>query len=378
MDLTTLTMLVMLAMAAVGLDTVWHPTEVILEASTAGKIDKATVDENMINGILKSEVDRISSTPTLMAKPRVKLASQGGIGMAIASAANMQSVAYALQTKVGIQPDQIRIALFSEDGAIKVLVTGSGGQRVRSFEQQVEQQKGETVVALLHRAALVGMARIDPYLTALNLMQRHSGDKDFADAETLINFAKSQIPPTPLSVERSLFENLQGILALFRGNQNDAHTWFGLAAKSNPKNTATALNLAFAHLQIGEYREAADGMDQLLRETPTLDRILISTAYVTWGAALLGLHDVNGADHMLAKAVDANPTSSIAWDMWSEVKREKGDTAQSDQLHQQALSVSGNFDNYAEIAALYFQLAWQGNQPIVRSKFANPAVVSVH
>ena len=170
MDLTTLTMFVMLAMAAVGLDTVWHPTEVILEASAAGKIDKATIDENMINGILKSEVDRISSTPTLMAKPRVRLASQGGIGMAIASAVNMQSVAYALQTKVGIQPDQIRIALFSEDGAIKVLVTGSGGQRVRSFEQQVEQQKGETVVALLHRAALVGMSRIDPYLTALDLM----------------------------------------------------------------------------------------------------------------------------------------------------------------------------------------------------------------
>jgi tetratricopeptide (TPR) repeat protein len=377
MDLTTLTMLVMLAMAAVGLDTVWHPTEVILEAS-AGKIDKATIDENMINGILKSEVDRISSTPTLMAKPRVKLASQGGIGMAIASAANMQSVAYALQSKVGIQPDQIRIALFSEDGAIKVLVTGSGGQRVRSFEQQVEQQKGETVVALLHRAALVGMSRIDPYLTALDLMQRHAGDEDFSDAETLINFAKSQIPPTPLSVDRSLFENLQGILALFRGNQNDAHTWFGLATKSDPKNTAAVLNLAFAHLQIGEFREAAEGMDQLLHETPTFDRILIGTAYVTWGAALLGLHDVNGADHVLAKAVDANPTSAIAWDMWSAVKREKGDAAQSDQLHQQALGVSGNFDNYAEVAALYFQLAWQNNQPIVRSRFANPAVVSVH
>src|SRR6185503_7505384 len=108
-------------------------------------------------------------------------------------------------------------------------------------------------------------------------------------------------------VERSLFENLQGILALFRGNQNDAHTWFGLAAKSNPNNTAAMLNLAFAHLQIGEYQEAADGMQRLLRDAPTFDRILISTGYVTWGAALLGLRDVNGADHMLAKAIEANP-----------------------------------------------------------------------
>ena len=378
MDLTTLTMLVMLAMTAVGVDTVWHPPEVILEASTAGKLDKATVDDNMINGILKSEVDRVSSTPTLMAKPKVQLGKQGGIGMAIATAANMQSIAYALQSKVGYQPEQIKIAVFSEDGTVKALVTGSGGKRKRGFEQIVEQQKGETVVALLHRAALIGMSRIDPYLTALDLMERHAGDKDFADAESLINFAKSQLPPTPTSPDRSLFENLQGILALFRGNQNDAHTWFQLATKSSPDNTAAVLNLAFADLQLGHYQEAAERMERLTRDLPTSDKILVSTAYVTWGAARLGQHDVNGADEMLAKAIGANPSGSIAWELWSEVKRQKGDARQADQLHQQALDDAGNFENYAEIAALYFQLAWQDNQPVVRSKFANPAIVSFH
>ena len=378
MDLTTLTMLVMLAMTAVGVDTVWHPPEVILEASTAGKLDKATIDDYMINGILKSEVDRVSSTPTLMAKPKVQLGKQGGIGMAIATAANMQSIAYALQSKVGYQPEQIKIAVFSEDGTVKALVTGSGGKRKRGFEQIVEQQKGETVVALLHRAALIGMSRIDPYLTALDLMERHAGDKDFADAESLINFAKSQLPPTPTSPDRSLFENLQGILALFRGNQNDAHTWFQLATKSSPDNTAAVLNLAFADLQLGHYQEAAERMERLTRDLPTSDKILVGTAYVTWGAARLGQHDVNGADEMLAKAIGANPSGSIAWELWSEVKRQKGDARQADQLHQQALGDAGNFENYAEIAALYFQLAWQDIQPVVGSMFANPAIVSFH
>ena len=50
MDLTTLTMIVMLAVAAVGFDTVWHPTEVILQASTAGNLDKITIGQNMIDG----------------------------------------------------------------------------------------------------------------------------------------------------------------------------------------------------------------------------------------------------------------------------------------------------------------------------------------
>src|ERR1700722_15658139 len=139
MDLTTLTMIVMLAVAAVDLDTVWHPTEVILQASTAGNIDKVTIDQNMIDGILRSEVDRISAPQPLVGKPRVELGRQGGIGMAIATAANLQSFAYALQQDVGYRPDQIGVALFSENGVVKVLVTGSGGQRVTGFEQVVVQ-----------------------------------------------------------------------------------------------------------------------------------------------------------------------------------------------------------------------------------------------
>ena len=378
MDLTSLTMVVLLAVAALGFDTISHPTEVIVQASTAGKLDKVTIDQAMIDGILRSEVDRISATPTLIGKPRVELDKQGGIGMAIASAVSLQSVAYALQKEAGYQPDQISIALFGEDGAIKVLVTGSGGQRVSAFEQQVEQQKGETAIGLLHRAALIGMARIDPYLTALNLIQRHASDQDFTDAETLIIAAKSQIAPTPLSFDRSLFENLQGILALFRGKQDDARTWFRLAMASNPDNTAAALNFAFADLQLGHYREAADRMERLLHDRPDCDRTLASTGYVTWGAARLGLHDVNGADLILAKAIAIKPTSSVAWDMWSEVKREKGDDAQADRMHQHALSVADQFENYAEIATLYFRLAWRGNQPAVRSQFINPAAKSLH
>jgi hypothetical protein len=64
--------------------------------------------------------------------------------------------------------------------------------------------------------------------------------------------------------------------------------------------------------------------------------------------------------------------------MWSEVKREKGDGAQADRMHQQALSVADQFENYAEIATLYFRLAWQDDQPVVRSKFTNPAAKSLH
>lgn len=378
MDLTTLTMLVFLAVAAVGADTVMHPTQVILQTASAGKLENATISDTMINGIVRREIDQISDTPTLMGRPRVDLGKQGGVGMAIATAINMQNVAFALQNQAGYQPDKITLTLFSEDNMPKVLVTGTGTAQTHSFEQLVVQQKGETVIDLLHRAALVGMSRIDPYLTALSLMQRHASDQDFTDAETLITFAKSQLPPTPLNSERSLFENLQGILALFRGSKTDARAWFLVASKSDPDNFAAILNLAFADLELGHYQEAANRMQDLLSSPPTFNPILVSTGYVTWGAALLGLDDINGADHKLRRALRANPHSSIAWDLWSEMKRQKGDVAEADRLHQEALQSSGTFENYAEVAALYFQLSWQRNAPVMRSLFANPDKTSHH
>src|SRR6185312_16327273 len=211
MDLTSLTFAVMLAVAALGLDTIWHHRDVILESSAAGKLDKASLDVGTMNLVLKDEVNRVSATQSVMAKPRIRTSRQDGIGMAIATAANVQSVAYALQAQAGFEPDDIRLALFSEDGKAKVLVSGSGKRPIVTFEQLLVQEKDEPVVDLLHRAALIGLARIDPYITALNLMQRHEHDRNFADVQALIEFARSQLPPTPTSLDRSLLENLDGI-----------------------------------------------------------------------------------------------------------------------------------------------------------------------
>ena len=44
----------------------------------------------------------------------------------------------------------------------------------------------------------------------------------------------------------------------------------------------------------------------------------------------------------------------------------------------QAKEQTTSFENYAEVAALYFELSWGDNQPISRSEFANPGVVTFH
>ncbi len=382
MDLTTLTYVLLLMVGYLGFDAAMHPPDAILEAEAIGTFEKTTINVALVDDVLNQEAQRIAATPTVMTRPVIRVGRLEGLAMGVAEAMKMQAVAYALQAQLGYRPDQIKVSLFGEGGAAKVLVTGTGHQRMTSFQQQLTLEPGETIVDLLQRAAVVGMAHIDPYITALNEMQSHAGDKDFTHAQTIIKFAMAGLAPTPQSFERSLFENLNGLIALFNGDANAAHDWFERAEASCPDNTiadaVTSVNAAFAELQIDHDREAADHIEMLLRDKPPTDKVLLGTAYMTLAAAQLGLHDVNGADRTIAKAVEAYPEASGAYDLWSDIKREKGDAAQAERLHRKALENSVSFENYGEIAALYFRLAWRNDQPVMRSPFSNPTLGGVH
>lgn len=382
MDLTTLTYVLLLMVGYLGFDAAMHPPDAILEAEAIGTFEKTTINVALVDDVLNQEAQRIAATPTVMTRPVIRVGRLEGLAMGVAEAMKMQAVAYALQAQLGYRPDQIKVSLFGEGGAAKVLVTGTGHQRMTSFQQQLTLEPGETIVDLLQRAAVVGMAHIDPYITALNEMQSHAGDKDFTHAQTIIKFAMAGLAPTPQSFERSLFENLNGLIALFNGDAKAAHDWFERAEASCPDNTiadaVTSVNAAFAELQIDHDREAADHIEMLLRDKPPTDKVLLGTAYMTLAAAQLGLHDVNGADRTIAKAVEAYPEASGAYDLWSDIKREKGDAAQAERLHRKALENSVSFENYGEIAALYFRLAWRNDQPVMRSPFSNPTLGGVH
>ena len=119
-------------------------------------------------------------------------------------------------------------------------------------------------------------------------------------------------------------------------------------------------------------------MAALTRLAPPANKVLLATAYMTWGAARMGLHDLKGADRMLDLALQANPDSSAAYGLWSEAKRLEGDQAAADRLHQKAQESAATFENYSEVGALYFHLSWRDNEPVIRSEFANPDVVKFH
>jgi tetratricopeptide (TPR) repeat protein len=302
--------------------------------------------------------------------------------MSLAEALKMQSVAYALQAQLGSRPDQIKISLFGEGGTAKVLVSGLGRHQMESFRQQVAQESNETIVELVQRAVVIGMSHIDPYITALSEVRTNADEKDFNHAETIIKFAMAALPPSPINYQRSLFENLNGIISLFKGDAKAAHDWFARARDSSPTGTVAdvvaSLNEAFADLQLDNDQEATEHVETLLREEPPTDKVLLCTTYMTLAAARLGVHDINGADAAIAKAVGAYPDASSAYDLWADIKREKGDPQAAARMHRKALENSVKFENYSEVATLYFRLAWRDNQPMMRSPYSNPDIVGLH
>jgi Tfp pilus assembly protein PilF len=175
-----------------------------------------------------------------------------------------------------------------------------------------------------------------------------------------------------------LLDNILGLVALFRNDPAAARKAFNDAMAADPTNAVQFLNAAFTDMQFNEYQRAADRMAELVRLAPPSNKVLLATAYMTWGAARMGLHDLPGADGMLAKAVQINPDSSSALGLWAEAKRLAGDEAAADRLHHAALESAATFENYSEVAALYFHLSWRDNEPVIRSEFDNPEVVKFH
>ena len=378
MDLTTLGLFVMLLASAIGVDTVLHPDSILLDATVTGKFDSVVVDAPTLSGMLSYEVTQICSTPSVLAVPEVRGTDNQGVGMAIAKAANMQSVAVALQTQLGYQPERIRLTLLSEDGAIKMLVSGAGpGGRIETppFQEQLTLRKGESIEALVHRSALRAMSLIDPYVTSLYLLQSHETDRDFSAAETLVKNTFAALPPAKISFERSLFENLQGIISLLQDNVGEADSWFHRAGASNPDNAAALLNAGFVDMQFGRYPDAIQHVEPLLTSRRPADRALLSTAYMIRGAALLVSGEAKQADQDLAMAVAADSRSAPAYALRAEAKRAEGDAAAADDLHARALGFAGNVANYAEVAALYFDLALKPGQKLTRNRFAIPGMI---
>ena len=122
--------------------------------------------------------------------------------------------------------------------------------------------------------------------------------------------------------------------------------------------------MAFTDIQLNHASAAAARMRTLVETHPPADKVLLATAYVTWAAARMSLQDLDEAEMLVSTAAGINPGSGAALELWAELRGLKGDAAGADRLRLRARQSNAAFENYAEIASLYFQLAWRDNHKL--------------
>jgi len=376
-DLTTLVYAALIALGLLGADTVIYSGSVVVDVTAPPKMDKFEVDQAAVESQFDSVLGEITTTKSVIRPPEVVWSRNEGVGVAVAQSLNLEKVAYALKSEFGFEPDRLRQSFYWEDGTLRALISGMSHTGVQ-FGEVLTLDKGEALMTFVRRCTLYGVSQIAPYATAIHLMGEHASDKDFTDVLALIEHAKAELPPTPTSFDRSLFDNVRGLVALFKNDPKAAGEAFVTAMVDDPTNPVPFLNAAFVELQLNQYAQAANRMEQLLRVAPPDNKVLVATAYMTWAAAMIGLHQLDAADRLLAAATQVNPDSSIAFGLWAEERRLRGDPKTADLLDRRALENTATFENYAEVAALYFHLSWEDNKPVELSKFTNPTVVSFH
>jgi tetratricopeptide (TPR) repeat protein len=376
MDPTTLLTAILVAIGLLGADTMMNAGSVVVDIAPPPKIENMVIDQTTLEVEFEDQLNVIAKTNSVVRPIEIRPSSELGLGMALAKTAGVEGVARALEGSIGYRPDRLRFALYTEREQLRGLVSGS--HLNNNFRTVITPYKDEKLLTFVQRCAMWGASQLAPYTTTLYLLERHSVDKDFTDVIALTQHAEALLPQTPRSFDRGLLENIVGIVALFKNDKQGARDAFDRSMQADPTNSVPFLNAAFTDLEFDENQRAADRMAQLLRLAPPKNKTLLATAYLTWGAALMGMKDLKQADHMLALAVQANPGSSTALHLWAEEKKLEGDTAAADRLTRQAMEQTASFENYAEVAALYFQLSWGDNQPITRNEFTNPGIVAFH
>ena len=377
MDLTTLAGALLVALGILSADAVMNANSVMVEVVAPSKIDKITIDRDTLEEEFDGELFAIADVASVVEPPEIHASRDQGLGVALAKELKLEDVAYALQSELGFKKDRLRLALYLENDSLRGLVSGQS-TKVGSFRQVLIPNKDETLLAFVHRCAVWGASQISPYTTSLYLLQKHAADGDFNDVVALVEQSKRKLPATAISFDRSAFDNLLGIVAMFKNDPKSADAIFKQAVADYPGNPVAVLNAGFAEVQQDDYKAAADRMQRLVNESPPANKVLLGTAYSTWAAAMMGQHDLDRADQLLQQATTINPEGSIGWSLWSEVKELKGDKDAAAAYRQRMLTEEASFENYAEVAALYFRLSWKDNEPIMRSQFANPTVVTFH
>jgi tetratricopeptide (TPR) repeat protein len=374
MDFATLFFAFSMVMGLVTFDTIRTSDRAVVEVAPLPKLEKVSIDQVTVEQEFAEQLNKVARVASIVIAPEIRRQTDVGVVKAISNMLRIADLTNAVEADLGYASDRMRLALFTDEGKMGAVISGTG-KRVGRFRVMAYPTANETFIEFVRRCSLVGASHLAPYGTALYLVQNGARGGDVAPAKRLAERAIAALPDTPESFERSLLENVQGLAALIEKDLGRAHAIFRKATLSSPRNSAAILNLAFVDIQMGKFDEAEVHIREMMAEAAPENPVLHSTALMTQAAALIGMGRPADAALALSRATEVNPDNSSAWYLWGRLRESMGDRAAGAQLIRRAYQSTDALENYAEVAVLYFALPYKPGMGLTESPFRNPEVL---
>ncbi len=374
LDLTSLIYALIVGFGIFGLDAAWNAGTVKTDVQISDTLGSAGIKPEFATVVFDRELKEVFSTASLVKAPVVRSSHDKTFVSIMAESVGLKNATAAFQDLFGLHPVKILATLTTESTQPRLEVVGQAGER-GSFYLSFEAEAGETAVSLIRRGAIGAATRLDPYHTALYLLDPPVGEPDAAQAKRVLDEAIAAQVPTPINAIRGRFHNLRGIVSLLEEDKAAAAKLFEQAIADDPDLIAAHLNLAFTRVEQDRYADAGMITRHVLQTRKKgLPPALVSAANTIGGVAAWSQKDYAAAERLFAAAVDAQPEVTDANIYWGRMLTEIGRAEEGRKRIRQGEANLTGFENYAEIATLYFWLTEKDNEPLRRRPRGNGGV----
>ncbi len=396
MDPATLTAIYS-ALALFGLvvtDSYYNANTMYLDTTVSELLVEEGYEPTVVDGIFVSEVKKITKTPSLVKAPSIESSKVKPVSAALAEFANLEAALEAVQGMLGVIPPKMVTSVIVEDpkkriqilqtapdgrvaeyevgesATLKVMLTGYD-PKSGYFDVDVEaHSEEEDVDHVVREAAFAAVLQLDPYLALLYDMKRRAeANADLAPSRALIDKELALVPPALIHEHRALVENLRGVLSLLEKDLGAARSFFKKAVASDPKQPVGYLNLAFVDVHEDRYLDAIRNVEKVIYPSywpMTGDPVLLANGYIIKAVAETEMENFKAAEASFRSAVALHPQSSEAYVYWARMLRKAGRQAEAERKFNMALQNAEFFENFPEMALLYFWLTEEGTAPLDR------------
>jgi tetratricopeptide (TPR) repeat protein len=377
MDLTTIVATLMVTFGLFTANAVVESDVVTVEFNVPAKYSNAGYGAEVAQNIFLSELQDILDIKSVTPGRIVRGSNDRTVVSALAESLKLQDMTYSLQRALGYNVARIHANVVHDGDETSLVVLGQV-RKGKEFKFSLTRRPDEPLVSLIRRGAHETAYQMEPYLALLYFVQTSQSCEALPKTTQLIRTQIANLAAPGHSAPRSQYHNLLGIAALFCSDSKTAREAFGAAMDADPTNASAILNLAFVEIYEDRYVEAERVARRVLEPTPmTAPPEVISAAHLIWAAALVGQHNPAEAERQIAKAIALYAYSSSAYEFWAQIKESQGDLMAAERMRNKAIENSLYFENYGELAVLYFEVAWRDGQPLQRNKYGNPAFVSL-